>query len=427
MNNFSYSNYLLAFITSINKGDLSSAAAIDSQHYTKFVKPTENVLAWDNWQKDTLSARLELTKISRCELPDRPPCGDADTFLIVHHNYSGLAHEQQIARNLIHLRCQGLPVKFKVIYLFGAPNQDHLSKAEMLYGIPQKDFLFLDSSDYVNAGRRLDDYVDKRKDISTVIYVTIYFMAFWVSLFVRHSNQKFIQMKYPPFQAGRIAEWGTGRSNYDRFILQNSECWTQLGILDLRPFGDLAQTTLQVRNSDLISFGSISRIEKILNPDYLNFIERILDDNKQLIYLYTARDSEVRMLPQKFIEHPRVRNLGWVKPEEAIIKFDIYLDSFPWGGGDMSLLALSSGIPYLTLSTPENKRFGIFRFLTHLGKDNEVISKSFPISLANLGETLLSLAKEPILRQSLANEWRLVLNAYSTIEDCKAWNIFLTK
>ena len=427
MNNFSHNNYLSGFNDCINKADFVIASQIDQLHYENLVKPTENVLAWDNWQKDTRTARLQLTKISRQELPDRPLSSDADTCLIVQHNYSGLAHEQVIARNLRYLRCQGLSVKFKVIYLFVAPNQDDLSKAEMLYGIPQEDFIFLESSDYVDAGRRLDDYVDKRQDISTVIYVTFYHMAFWVSLFVRHSNQKFIQMKYPPLQAGRIAEWGTGRASSDKFILQNSECWTQLGVLDLRPFGVVAQPALEFSNSDQLCFGSISRIEKILNPDYLNFIERILEENKQLVYLYTDRESKVRMLPQKFIEHPRVRNLGWVSPEKAIFKFDIYLDSFPWGGGLMSLLALSSGIPYLILSTPENKRVGIFRFLTYLGKGNEIISKSFPISLASLGETLLSLAKEPTLRHSLANEWRLVLNSYNNIEDCKAWNSFLTK
>jgi hypothetical protein len=171
-------------------------------------------------------------------------------------------------------------------------------------------------------------------------------MAFWMSLFVSHPNQKFLQMKYYPLHSGRIKRWAGGYRSSNDFYMINGCKFEQLPILDLQ----IAKHELKERDTQTegISIGSISRPEKICDAVYNQFILQLLKANPKLSYLYTGRIEATNLLPETIRKHPRSMGLGWVDPGEAIAKFSIYLEPFPWGGGEMTLLALSAGEPKKT-------------------------------------------------------------------------------
>ncbi len=394
----------------VNDGDFERAIAFDQLHYNELVKKFEDVGYWDRWQADTLAARRALTQRMDTLVPlARPESDGSNRFLIVHHNYSGLAHETQLARNMAWLKAQGIGFNVDIVYLFGAP--DSCSLASELYGLPTARIHFLNATSYQQAAERLDRLAHARC-AQGIIYPTIFFMAFWMSLFVTHANQKFVQMKYYPLHAGRIRRWAGGYRVPGKHYRINGCDYEQLPILDLQ----LAKRELPApRATDgSVSIGSISRPEKISNPGYNQFILDLLKRHPQINYLYTGRTDTLSVIPENVRKHPRSLSLGWVDPVDAISRFTIYLEPFPWGGGEMTLLALEAGVPYLTLETEESIRFGIYGFIQAVaeGKD-PILQFSFCKSSGQLGDRIAALLSDRQLREQLGQAWRQAILNYA--------------
>jgi hypothetical protein len=253
-------------------------------------------------------------------------------------------------------------------------------------------------------------------------------MAFWMSLLVSHGNQKFLQMKYFPRQAGRLAAWGCGRKDDQKTYEVQGENFVQLSILNPRqmqerPTGGL--DTSQVSTKGKISFGSISRPEKVADATYNRFVLDLLDKYSPTAYLYAGREEQLAHIPVEVRRHPQARALGWVDPAAAIREYHIYLESFPWGGGDMCLLALENQVPYLILDTPQNRVVGIYSFLDVIAQSNSSeLQFSFCDSMQTLADRFGALVADGDLRASLGKRWAQAIDQYHP-SDIAAWLSFL--
>ncbi len=392
------------WMDAVLKSDFESAIRHDQFHYNELVKKTEDVSYWDLWQKDTLPTRQKLTKSLTALLPQRlPPNNGHRRFLIVHHNYSGLAHETQLARNMAYLRNHGVKFEVDIIYLFGTDAQH--AKAAQLYGVKANEVHYLKAQNYIHAGEKLTRYAFER-NIQGIIYPTVFFMAFWMSLFVPHANQKFVQMKYYPLHAGRIHCWAGGYRVSGEHYRINGCDFKQLPILDLNVSHGVPKCT-QPNHLERLRFGSISRSEKICDEIYNQFIVDSLRRHPNLDYLYTGRESTLEIIPLDIRNHPRCLSLGWVDPVHAIANFSIYLEPFPWGGGEMTLLAMQAGLPYLTLATEESKLFGIYGFIEQIAsKGDPILQYSFCSTQIELAQRLDELIENRELRLKLGDAWR---------------------
>ena len=415
------------WIKAIEFRNIQSAVEIDFQHYNQLVKPGEDANFWDKWQSDTLDLRLKITREFVDSRPDRKSDKLVNRFLVVHHNYSGLAHENQLARNLEFLRQQGATIEFDIVYLFGGSAIEGLTAAR-LYQIPVSSIIFLQASDYPDAGRRLDA-LTKLKEYGVVLYPTLFQMAFWMSLLVSHCNQKFLQMKYFPLHAGRFSAWGCGRKDALQTFQIKGCAYTQLSILNPRQmqgYTTLAPEDMKIGKSNGINFGSISRPEKVGNPLYNEFIIDLLDRHPSATYLYAGREEQLQHIPSAVRSHPRAQALGWVVPEATIGHYHIYLESFPWGGGDMTLLALENEIPYLILDTPQNQIVGIYKFLDVIAAQSstDLLRYSFCESIPILTQRFSELVANADLRMSLGKAWSNAIRKYKP-SDVDAWIAFL--
>jgi hypothetical protein len=73
----------------------------------------------------------------------------------------------------------------------------------------------------------------------------------------------------------------------------------------------------------------------------------------------------------------------------------------------MTLLALDSGLPYLSLGTEENKKIGMFDFLRSVAMSGPSdLAFSFCETLEELYGRLIRLVREPVLRGSLGDAWQ---------------------
>jgi hypothetical protein len=404
-------NLLAQWELAIADGDFEKAIVLDSFHYNNLVKRDEDVSYWDKWQSDTLASRNKLSALFDKINPLSPaPTNAEKKFVIVFHNFSGLAHETQLARNLNYLRKNLQPLNFEVVYLFGE-EAGCRGLACRIYDIPPTAVHFLSADSYKKAGQKLNSLA-QRQGYQNILYPTVFWMAYWMSLFVSHSHQTFLQMKYYPLHAGRIKAWAGGQRNSDDFYEIRGCSFKQLSTLDLKLSDNLFQDEPKNLSAN-ITVGSISRPEKVANPAYNIFIKSILDKYPSFRYLYAGRPDSLSVLPKFIREHPQAISLGWVDPLEAICKFSIYLEPFPWGGGDMTFLALESGRAYLTLKTEENMRFGIFPFIKSIAENkNDILQFSFCSSLDQLEERLLKLAEDPDLRKCLGEAWKLAIQEY---------------
>lgn len=395
----------------VDLGDFERAIGIDNLHYNELVKKNEEVAYWDRWQTDTLPYRRRLTARIESLCPSlesndasEGPC------LIVYHNYSGLAHETQFARNMHWLRQHDVPLHVEVVYLFGS-DQDR-QVAAGLFGIEPAAIHYLQATSYQQAADRLAVLAQQR-NAATIIYPSLFFVAFWMSLFVRHPNQKFVQMKYYPQHAGRIRGWFGGYRNDGIHYRINGCDFEQLPVLDLQlaKFGQTDKDVLT--DSDTVTIGSISRPEKMTDAQYNRLVLDVLARHPQLNYLYTGREKTLGLIPASVRLHERSICLGWVDPVSAISRFDIYLEPFPWGGGDMSLLALESGRAYLTLASAENTRFGIYSLIKHIAEQGDpLLQYSFCRNIAQMRQRVDELVDNHALRRQLGLAWRNAVTAY---------------
>jgi hypothetical protein len=417
---------LTRWLTAVSCGDFEQAIRLDFHHYSNLVKSNEDIRYWDRWQKDTHPMRSQLTNRFQRDTPTRisPNQQEYIRFAIVHHNYSGLAHEVQISRNIQFLRRQGYYLDFKVIYLFDSLPEAKRHAAN-LYQISESNVIFLSAGSYLEAATKLD-VACQNILFSTILYPSLFNVAFWMSLFNTHPRQKFLQMKYYPWQAGRIAEWAGGRRRMGDFFSYSGFDFLQLETLDLSvEFSTRSEGSFNA--SGKTTFGSISRPEKIADPTYNKFIESILRDHTELTYLYAGRPENVHVIPNSIRTMTNVEPLGWVDPTEAIEKFTIYLEPFPWGGGEMSFLALRAGVPYLSLGTKENRRFGLFDFLQQVAASGpDILQYSFCNSVEELRSKILQLTETPNLRKQLGKSWQSHITCWRP-SDVDRWVDFLTK
>jgi hypothetical protein len=407
----------------IAKSKYEIAINLDLFHYINIVKKNENTEYWDKWQNETFADRLSIVKKIDEIYPLRKIKNKNQKKLIVMPNYSGLAHEIQISRNLNFYKKIEF-FEFEVVYLNGKKKGDEIL-ASKLYNIPVSKIHFLMSNNYEDAGRKLQK-LTYEQNYNSIIYISVFQIAFWMSIFINHPNQKFIVMKYYPKQVGRFTAWAGGKRTSHEFYTKNNDIFLQLPILNLNHTQDEGfQKYFYDKNKEVLNFGSISRIDKINNIEYLKFISFSLNKFENLKYLYTGKLNEEFGLMPSIKNKNRIINLGWVNPLEAINKFDIYLEPFPWGGGEMTLLALQVGLPYLTLNTKENTNIGLYSFLKNISMNEcEELKYSFCDDYNELTTKIQFFIENPEYRFLNGKAWREFIRLYKP-KNIEHWSKFL--
>lgn len=417
-----YKKLLQLWKDSIKSGELEIAIRTDDLHYINYVKRYENVDNWNQWQNDTLQTRIELSDLVEKLTPlNNIKKTKNGKFFIVYIAHSGLAHEAQIARNLKSLREAGNHLEYEIIYLTGTDK--YREQAEDMFQTNKIRYL---KGQSISSAAEILNKIVQEQNPQTIIYPSIFWFAYWMSLFIQHPNQKFLQMKYYPLHAGRIAVWAGGQRDHEQYYNINGCDFEQLPVLNPGSIGSGTDTLKKDAFTKKVTLGSISRPEKTSNPKYNQFINKILNINKNSQYLYTCKSNSLHLVPDYIKNHDQSINLGWVKPLEVIDYFNIYLEPFPWGGGDMTFLALSRGIPYLILKTRESEDFGLWSFLKLIQENKDpILDYSFCDDLPTLELRIAELITNSDLRKQLGYAWKRAIHKHDSGGNEK-WLNFLT-
>lgn len=421
-----YQRFLSTWSGMVDSGMFEEAAQIDMMQYNEQIRKYEDVKIWDRWHSDTAEKRLELVNIVNKLNPSEEIGGIKEgSVALVYHNYSGLAHETQMARNIKYLRGCGVELDVHIIYAFGDPVFEYVKKAAEIYDVEESKIHFIKSQNYIKVGILIQELNAVHK-FKTIIYPSEYYLAYWASLMLPHPNQKFLSMKYFPRKIGRFSDYAGGRGSDAEYFRINNEDWRQLSVLDIFSVANGGRYNYWDFHQNVEYFGSVSRIEKSCHSTYQDYIIEVLQKHKNLKYLYCGSESSLDLIDKRLSVHPRARFLGWVNPESMIKTFSIYLETFPWGGGDMSLMAIKLGVPYLCLATEENKTIGICRFLGHIAKNDTtgMASEVFCRDLDDLNCRFDKMVISKDYRESLRSAWTGLIENYQP-SDVESWKSFL--
>lgn len=421
-----YQKFFSIWCRMIDNGMYEEAARIDMMQYNEQIRKNESLSVWTRWQNDTADKRKFLVCIADQINPITGPISEGSVNVaLVYHNFSGLAHETQLARNIEFLRQHGAVVNIHVVYAFGEASTDKVEKAASIHNVPESNIHFMCCGGYTDVGISLG-YLDVSMKFKTIIYPSEYYLAYWASLTLAHSNQKFLSLKYYPLQIGRFSDYAGLRGDKSIYGIVNGQSWRQLSILDIFSKFNFNDFDYWGAHQNPRYFGSISRIEKACDNNYLNFVHKILCRHEAMEYLYFGAESSLYLIDDKIRMHPRAKFLGWANPDSAVKALSIYIETFPWGGGEMSLLAIKAGIPYLCLATDENKMIGMCRFLMSIaGNDpSGVASEIFCNSESELNEKFDKMIASKNYRESLRQAWLNIINNYCPI-DIESWKEFM--
>jgi len=114
----------------------------------------------------------------------------------------------------------------------------------------------------------------------------------------------------------------------------------------------LSQQAMDLRSQfdkfDIV-LGTLAREERIASPDFLNTIVKILENNPNVVWLYTGREDHPMV--QRYLDAANIgeqsRFIGWVDTKLYAQVIDIFIDTWPFCSGLTAVQAMAAGKPYV--------------------------------------------------------------------------------
>jgi glycosyltransferase involved in cell wall biosynthesis len=180
-------------------------------------------------------------------------------------------------------------------------------------------------------------------------------------------------MKYHSLELEAIDGYVTG-GGITRTRLVGGRVWRN-GVLGSKDWYDEKlqgeAAALRMLAPDKIILATLGRIEKLLDPTYLESICALLRRNPEAIFLWTGRHYEPSI--QNTFEEAGIASqtqfIGWVNTQLYAQVIDIFLDSFPLPCGFTLFQAMAAGKPVVIMTTPEAGMTGLWALIGPLLED----------------------------------------------------------
>jgi len=336
--NYSISQCKTFFKKCFENSFYDQAYEIDVYVMEKLVKQSDSEALWREWQSSTYDIRKLIVAATKLKSGKIPTKDKKPTFLI--YCPSGLAHEIQL-RSIINT----LPdKKARIIYAFNSPIKN---TADFYAGL-NIDFLYL-QCDPAKPATSIEDKLSQLEKLTGPLHITIittYVLAFWASVSNTNHSYGFFAMRFIPYQVGSISRWLTGG------VGNTSDIYGQPWMIVTRPWVKEFEVTKHVKPQSKVRIGSISRESKIDSPGYLSIICNLLEVFPEAEFALTGRtirQSTLNTFRKRGLES-RVMHLGWIEPSQGMSQIDLYLEPFPFGGGEMLYQAIANRIPFVYLA-----------------------------------------------------------------------------
>lgn len=251
------------------------------------------------------------------ELKNNPDFNDKYDFIIYTMNYIEKSQDDPECIKMFHEI--GVTVVNPVQrYQIDGFYNNHLDKAMTL-----RNTILQDSIDILIAGTNNFDILD-----FLLVNRSAPRQLFWA-----HGNFEYDV----PNIDGRITHIGADRqqSNFDfkRFSITTSSDFLNP---EEEAYKEEAEAVKKQYPENTIFLGSIGRLIKIDNDEYLNCVKQILDQNPNTVYLAcgVGNDETIKTKVTELGMEERFIFIGWINPHIYGYVLDIYLNTFPEPSGE---------------------------------------------------------------------------------------------
>jgi hypothetical protein len=354
--------------------------------FNNLLKISENPEFFSHWDNHTYKSKN--IAISKYRTSSSLSINNKKYVFIIHQK-SLLAHEKSLLTILKFLKKYNSSFKFFIVYLMETPS-DSTNTHELFYeGLIDK-FYFLANNSY-DLKKQRKQFIDLKKSLGPCKYFVISIIPnlFHTLLIAKNEKIYFIGMKHYPKHLDTVTKWIAGGRN-NSLIKINNQPWHTI---DFPPLKINSENNF---SSNINYFGSISRIEKIKNANFLTSISKILSQSNNSKFIYTSRnkeDSYVLSFFQSKNLNLLSENIGYIDPNLPLYwnSLKLYAEPFPFGGGLMLNLAICNSTPVVYLRKKEFLQLSIaddyikrslqnyyddFRELCCASNEDEYIKKS---------------------------------------------------
>ena len=153
---------------------------------------------------------------------------------------------------------------------------------------------------------------------------------------------------------------------------------------------------------------SLGREIKVSSTEFSAFLEQLLI-NQKYSFSYSGRKPAGwhEQLAKSVDDCSRLNFLGWLSPtqmKDALFSSDVYIDSFPFGGGHTCFYAMSLLLPVLMIDSDQNRRCSFMMHLldwkTYFGLTNTLEELGIFSTYNSLLDFLFLIENDPSLLSS---------------------------
>lgn len=383
---------------------ISIALQLEIEIYERFIKQTESEAHFARWFP-LLAAPLQLKgQQLNLALELKDSCQENSRKVAFFFHVENMLAHSKVILELLTGRAQLHGSDFEpVLFVFSKNNGKRL-QAFMDLGV---EVVFLD--DYVSASDceleykkilKLREFLLQRA-ISVCVWVSVpTLMAFAFSLRVA-PIQIWWSMKYHSYCHADVDGYFTNGSlqtkrkinNRDWQVVHSAITFT----MELEK-AKLAREFRQQFSPKAFILGALGREEKLCDGAYLKCVCSILKQRPNTVFLWTGR-NRLPVIENYFVAQgvaDRCFFIGWVDTDVVTQVLDLYLDTFPLGGGHTVFQSMFYGKAMIMRESSENLETGvIMHMLTSEGRlgDDPKLPQNISDHFTNCaGECLIYLA-----------------------------------
>jgi len=374
---------LLPSLSDISRAQLESSRSFDFEHAAiceiyayKYIKEIvgDSPGAWRYWSEISHEAKevafscLKHHSRSTSDVCTQDRLKDKNIF-IVFPNCSNLAHERQM-RSIC--GCGATIRDAIVLFPFNSASQiddsyvslwkEACGMASVIVGdIPMTaNSGGVHTCNYFRAARWISHIVKSfaNDQESIVLFPSVLQISVWLSFFVKLFCYDKVSTAYVCMKLGLSNHYSVFDYLFRPMLRSTEKCPSIIseGLLyqGIAPVcvpqsgTSLAVKPKNINDRDVLVIGSVDRSSKKKSPEYLQTISSILrSSNSQ--FLWTDGENEISSQLRDLFGD-RIIFTGWVDPLEAMRIIDIYVEPYPWGGGDMTYLSMAHGMPLVSVS-----------------------------------------------------------------------------